>query len=418
MTKQDPYASNSGFPSWDSPDLYVSSDTKWRAKYRLLQSWYRESVIGAPPGVFRGRLQGNHLPQEWLEKHPHANFLTPEVGEYVESRVISAKAENASIEEHRLRSNLLSSMTLCFNLFGHLQAYEIDVAVPLSAALDLDIATVTRIEVEWAPNPAEHLDDKTAFDAYIEYLDSNGDSGFVGVETKYTESFSQVEYTGDVYTAVTESAASGFKPGAAEVLKAKATNQLWRNAMLVVSHRNKGGFKSGHVAVVHCEGDNGLERSISAFETQLTDRDSLLRVASLERVVSEIAKVSIFANFAKEFERRYLDLGPITAHKRLDVEIEFDDETTIDSYECGSCGNKWRHQGYVHTWPSTPICNSCDSSDVTIKEEVGFSCFDCGAQWSEMVDLHSVHYTDVRECYECNSTSIIVYEADFMYPYY
>jgi len=324
--------------------------------------------------------------------------------------VITAKAENASIEEHRLRSNLLSSMPLCFNLFGHIREYEHDVAVPLSAALELDIAKVTRIEVEWAPSPAEHLGDKTAFDAYIEYLDSKGDSGFVGVETKYTESFSQVEYTGDIYTAVTESAGSGFKPGAAEILKEKGTNQLWRNAMLVVSHRDKGGFKSGHVAVVHCEGDQGLERSISAFETQLTDRDSLLRVVSLESVIREMAKVSIFANFAKEFERRYLDLRSITAHERLDVEIEYDDEISIDSYECGNCGNEWRHQGYEHTWPSTPICNSCDSSDVTIKEEIVFSCFDCGAQWYEMVDLYSVHYTDVRECHACNSTTIIVIE--------
>jgi len=31
---------------WDALALQVPSDTRWRARYRLLQSWYRESVLG------------------------------------------------------------------------------------------------------------------------------------------------------------------------------------------------------------------------------------------------------------------------------------------------------------------------------------------------------------------------------------
>ena len=298
-------------PSWDNPILRVTSESQWRAQYRLLQSWYREIIIGAPPGIYRGRQRGNHLSQKWLEDHPHANFLSSEVGKYVERRVVEAKAEGATLEEERLRSNMLSSMPLCFNLFGHLRAYPQDAAAPLALAFDLDISEITRIEMEWGPNPEEHLRDRTAFDAYIEYLDSNGKSGFIGVETKYTESFSPIEYESDEYTTVTNSSESGFKPEAEKILKGRKTNQLWRNAMLVVSHRSKSKFTYGHVAVVHCDGDRGLESAITKFEAQLSDRDSLLRIASLETIIGELASVEVFKKFAAEFTRRYLDLSPI-----------------------------------------------------------------------------------------------------------
>ncbi len=297
-------------PSWDDPAL-AASEPRWRARYRLLQSWYRETVLGAPPGRYGGRLRGNHLPADWLADHPDANFLTPEVIAYVKQRVPEVLAAGGTLAEKRLNSNLLSSMPLCFNLFGHLRAFPVEAAKVLSAAFDLDIATIERLEVEWAPDPSQHLRDRTAFDAYVEYRTGDGKRGFVGVETKYTESFSPEEYDTEEYRRVTASPGSGFKAGAADVLKGRATNQLWRNALLVVSVRQRERFDFGHVAVVACENDRSLRKAVDQFEQQLDDPSSLLRDVSYERIIGEADQHPALRDWAAVFRKRYLDLSPV-----------------------------------------------------------------------------------------------------------
>ena len=39
--------------SWSDPRLSVASDSRRTARYRLLQSWYREQVITADYGEYR-----------------------------------------------------------------------------------------------------------------------------------------------------------------------------------------------------------------------------------------------------------------------------------------------------------------------------------------------------------------------------
>jgi len=154
------------WPAWDSDMLRVKSEPMLRANYRLLQSWYRQTVLLAPAGRYRGKYRGNQISPEWLSDHPNANFLTKEVIDYVTNRVPEVLALGGAIEETRLKGNLLSSQPLCFNLFGHLRAFPEHAATVLAATFDLDIEKIETIEVEWAPDPSLHLGDKTAFDAF------------------------------------------------------------------------------------------------------------------------------------------------------------------------------------------------------------------------------------------------------------
>lgn len=299
------------WPAWNSDILRVGSDPAWRAKYRLLQSWYRQMVIKAPAGRYRGRYRGNHLTPEWVARDPNANFLTKEISDYVDVRVPNVLAQGGSIEETRLRGNLLSSQPLCFNLFGQLRAFPEHAATVLGSTFDLDIASIVAIEVEWAPDPAKHLGDRTAFDAYVEYVTSDKKRGFIGVETKYTENFTQQDYDRPEYRQVTDDPASGFKPGAADILKARATNQLWRNALLAASVRKEEGFDHGHVAVLACKEDRSLGRAVKTFEGQMDDPASLVRVANFEDLIAEASKIPGLASWASAFDSRYLDLSQI-----------------------------------------------------------------------------------------------------------
>ena len=254
---------------WNAPELQVASDTKWRAQYRALQSWYREVVLDVPPGLKSpGRLVGSMLPAEAVEVRPGLNFLTPEIAAYVDRRIPEVQAADGTIEVDRLRRNMLSSMPLCFNLFGHLRGAQRPAAEVLSSLLKLEIEEIERIEVEWAPPAAEHLGDRTAFDAFIEYRTHDGARGFLGIETKYTEPFSQTVYESERYRAVTEAPTSGFKPGAYDRLIGPDTNQLWRNALLALSLRAKGVYAHGHVLVVACRGDAGAAKALKGLRVR------------------------------------------------------------------------------------------------------------------------------------------------------
>ena len=63
-------------PSWSDPQLVVESDTSWRAKYRRLQSWYRETVLDVPPGTDQWEIiRANMFRNEDVERSPWLNFL-------------------------------------------------------------------------------------------------------------------------------------------------------------------------------------------------------------------------------------------------------------------------------------------------------------------------------------------------------
>ena len=306
-------------PSWNDPQLEVESDTQWRAEYRRLQSWYRETVLEASPGADqRNVTRANMLRKEDVERNPGLNFLDDDIAKYAVERAGQVKDEGGTIDRDRLMRNMLSSMPLCFNLFGYLRRHPVEAAQGLSAVLDLDIAEILDMVVEWAPDPDAHLGDRTAFDAFVRYRTSDGRQAFLGVETKYTEPFSPKPYDSERYDDITRDPASGFKSGAEDHLRKSETNQLWRNALLVCSLRSNGvsgaspdEFDDGHVVVLSSEGDPGAERAIEGLESQLHEPSSLLRAATYEELMSKFADMANLRSWAGEFQRRYLDLSPV-----------------------------------------------------------------------------------------------------------
>ena len=255
---------------WNDPALAVKSDTRWRASYRRLQSWYRETVLGVPPGKDHlGITRANMLPAAAVAKQPGLNFLTEEIAVYARTRAEEVKAEHGALDPDRLRRNMLSSMPLCFNLFGALRDYPDAAAEAFAATLDLDIKRVFNIVVEWAPDPELHLHDRTAFDAIVRYSTGDGRRAFLGIETKYTEPFSPRRYCSERYVELTEDPEAGFRKDAWKCLKASATNQLWRNALLAHSLRRTSEYDRGHVVVISCEGDGGADRAIAGLSAEL-----------------------------------------------------------------------------------------------------------------------------------------------------
>lgn len=297
---------------WSDRSLVVASDDRRRARYRLLQSWYRQHVLEFEPGKDRrGIVRASMLPKSAPQS---ANFLSPEIHEYVQARVPVVRSQNGTLEEDRLYRNMLSSMPMCFNIFGALRVYPITAARMLADCTRLDVASLTRVEVEWTPDGEHPLGDRTAFDAFVEYLNSAGDRCFFGVETKYTEPFSQEEYFSDRYAEVTAAPPNGFTDGAAEVLVGRNTNQLWRNAMLAAAVRQQHEYAEGRVLVLALDADTGAEKALYGCRDQHTCPDELFASVTLGALAST-AEGTVLDSWSCKFRRRYLDLTHCeTAH--------------------------------------------------------------------------------------------------------
>jgi hypothetical protein len=152
-------------------------------------------VLRAPYGTdAHGKPIGSWLSPEAVATNPSLNFLDDTVGNLVDERL----PHGGVFDPVRLRRNMLSSQALCFNASGFLRNHFDPLGGLLGDLLPLEIEAIERVECEWAPPAPEHLGDRTAFDAYIEYRDERGRRCFLGVETKYTEPFSQKEYESEI----------------------------------------------------------------------------------------------------------------------------------------------------------------------------------------------------------------------------
>lgn len=299
--------------AWDDPMLAVASDPPMRRKYRLLQSWYREHVLNVDYGYsfLKGpRPVGSLLAPEAVAQDRALNLLCDQAFlRYVDERVPEVQAANGTLEEHRLRHNMLSSMPMAFSFVAALrQAHER--ARIVSELFGVDCHEVIEIFAEWTPErpKSDLLNDRTAFDAAILYRRAGGGTGLIGIETKYTEPLSQREYHSERYAEVTERC-GWFVPGADAKLVSSATNQLWRNTMLAAASVGLT-VDDAHLAIIGLDEDASLWDAADLVAAQMTEPDRLL-LRSWNQLVQAVRDTPL-DSFAKRFTERYLDTQPLT----------------------------------------------------------------------------------------------------------
>ena len=126
----------------------------------------------------------------------------------------------------------------------------------------------------------------------------------IGIETKYTEPLSEKEYFTDRLVEVTESS-DWFLPGAAEHLRPKSTNQLWREALLTWL----GGGTESYFAVVGLSDDASLWSSVERLQSHMSRPDRVL-ARSWEQVIRSLRGTPL-ESFGLLFDERYLDTNPV-----------------------------------------------------------------------------------------------------------
>jgi hypothetical protein len=157
---------------------------------------YKNDDKTDPSGFLRrARLHQSIFRSKFLSKcyDTYGNYLTQDDGEkgknfYEGFGIFDAVKEYSKDYNKPLYSNLLRSEHIPFNFFIPLDKNKLFAKSILKEILKRDIKSVDLIKTEYAPpNPEKYLNDRTSFDAYIEYTNADNSKGIIGIEVKYTE---------------------------------------------------------------------------------------------------------------------------------------------------------------------------------------------------------------------------------------
>ena len=177
---------------WFTVDRVANDEatTAWKREARLRQAQWREAhghPVGAQPyaGGVGATLVGSRL--ELAFAKGGANFISPRTLAAARGRVANPE-RHQMLKADRLWADLLSSMPLCFNLFG-------DLADPECAERAVQLwwpdaphgSVMTMFEHSPGRLDPLFLNNRSAFDVAFEIGTGDKNRGIIGVETKYHE---------------------------------------------------------------------------------------------------------------------------------------------------------------------------------------------------------------------------------------
>jgi hypothetical protein len=173
-------------------------------------------------------------------KDTGCNFLGADILDAVTNR-LRDRQDHQTLDEERLWCDLLSSMPMCFNLFGSLwNQPELAAAAVGRWFPDLVLpgSNVT-IHFEWSPGrrDAQWLGDRTAFDAMIEIVNPKR-RHLIGIETKYHEYPNAVTHRKGPparYLEVTSNGGLFSEVTARELVWGQPVEQIWRDHLLALA---------------------------------------------------------------------------------------------------------------------------------------------------------------------------------------
>src|SRR5690554_8150984 len=278
------------------------SDNLFTAKARKLQSLWRV-VNGLETGIgpnkksnYKGipTKYGNIITDGEINGK---NFYFPETFEYAKWRVQN-RLKDETIDSYRLFNNLLSSMPMAFNLFHPLMMLKMDnptlVDLMFREAFPAkpSIYRVQEIGLEFIPTPTEeYIRDKSAMDAFVRYIDKDGNNYLIAIETKYTDSLGTNDAFNHVYQLdimreldmFTNEAFSNFN------LEKTKISQIFRNFILAEQYGKIHKLKKVYSVVMAPAAHPTTKNEIFSLKTHLNEADrGRVFALSLEEFIAAI----------------------------------------------------------------------------------------------------------------------------------
>jgi hypothetical protein len=318
--------------SWNDPRLSLASDSRRTARYRLLQSWFREQVLQARYGEFSDaggeRPLSSLLHIQDVRDRPALNFVTPRAADYARQRGDIVVAAGGRIDREELTQDMLSSLSMSYSIFGELRLRADRGLDVVQAFFDPQAVAVELMECSWRP-AIDVFGDRGSFDAAIITTRRDGSRHLVGIEAKYAEPFNPTIYNSYAYRQMHEYS-GWFRPGTARAALGPATNQLWRHSLLAAACAQDRvmGISSASVAVLCLAEDPGAARALAGISATLRDPQRHCRIVSLEALVAGLREgIGPGPGWANTFATRYLD--PPLMHAEL-PDLSSDDAEQLD----------------------------------------------------------------------------------------
>ncbi len=267
----------------------LPTESKEKARLRFHQGWWRAFVLGEPEGphpLRRGESVCNVISGgEASLKNLIGDGARAAVESTLGERSAQGKAAGL-IDERRLYNNLLSSQPLVFNFFGNLQQ-DLSLATRLMQRLVPGIDEVLDVRFEFAPRP---WIDNSAFDVAL-VVKSQGRTGLLGLECKFTETFSPTVYDTCEYRDIARSC--GAFRADYETCIAPRFNQLFRN-QLIAEHLVQRGEYSFRMTGLFChEGDASAIATGNAFKALLVDGPGSFQMLTYARFLEEAQQLPL-----------------------------------------------------------------------------------------------------------------------------
>ena len=283
--------------------------TAFKRRARLHQALWREArglEMGTNP--VKPSPLGNMLVADEARKSG-ANFLNDKIRQVVRERLANPQ-EHQMLDEERLYCNLLSSMPMCFNLFGILQT-DLEMADQAVHAWWPDVpGRVSAVHFEWSPGralPGQYLENRTSFDVAFELELENGGHGILGIETKYHENCKPEKSPNEEqqrrYTEVTNKSGVLSSESMLGILGADL-QQIWLDHLLALSmlqHESRK-WNWARFVLVHPAKNPSYARAAERYR-QLLKNSETFHVTTLE---SLLAASILPKEIASAFRKRYL----------------------------------------------------------------------------------------------------------------
>jgi PD-(D/E)XK nuclease superfamily len=295
------------------------NENPFTAKYRKLQSDYRDNVLKEPYGHGPNKNSETKYGNMLIDgKKTGSNFISNSAFSYAKQKALDKQInKDLTIEEYRLFNNMLSSMPMCFNLFSDLRELlltdkdEVSRIVKLMFKEIKWIDKVTYIDVEFIPTPIkDYTNDKSAFDAMILVQDEKGKKGLISIETKYTDLLGSNKASRSV---IKEGLIENNKIFDDELVKElkdikHGFKQIHRNYLLTYAFAKKNKFKHFTNVVVSPSGDSLSVKEIEKFKSHLLQKEDTIMKIPLELIVERGINCNSksISTIMKIFKERYL----------------------------------------------------------------------------------------------------------------
>ena len=264
------------------------SDKDFTKRMRIHQGWWRAFVLAEKEG--KHPLKDNQTVCNTIiyGDKTDKNFLSDTIAKVVHHTVIERKeSDSGIIEEDRLFNNLLSSQPLCFNFFSELKE-DTSLALKILNNLGFNITEVEDVVFEYAPEE-NYTTDNSAFDVAL-VVKKSDKTGLIGLECKYTDSFSTKEYDKPAYRDIFNKSHVFIQDY--EDYKASSYNQLFRNQLIaeaLVQNKNYDFVITG----LFCHQDDKAVETGKQFQKMLKGGEEVFKIITYQDFIEAMQRLDI-----------------------------------------------------------------------------------------------------------------------------